>query len=365
LLFLLLSALVTAAVPGPPDDRAPVPPARAGALAPLPTAEELAAWSVVDYNAYIIDNQFAVMREIDRSLKAFYATTPSEETYEAFRRQGRQNAEAGLVNARMLAPWKGDSSFRGAMVLGYTVMLRIFDEDLPVMWTLVNKTEVRNADLAELEKLQRQLDDESTKTNAAIQEAQAEFARKHGFVIVDASDAPEYTLPPAFTAPGIPPADSVLAGATHAGFAMRYHNALVERQVRIMEAANAVMVATSGDVAELDRVREASLENVRVELAATRASEDWQGDDALRLALLELGERTERLLADDFATYTLLRQQAKVSAEEIDRLNAIAAASGPILQGAIDGFSAAQQTFQTRWGLAAYDQWRRELWKVP
>ena len=34
--------------------------------------------------------------------------------------------------------------------------------------------------------------------------------------------------------------------------------------------------------------------------------------------------------------------------------------SGPALQGAIDGFTAAQQAFQTRWGVAAYEQWLRE-----
>lgn len=364
-LLLFLSMLAVAAVPGPTDETSPAPPAVAAVLAPLPTTDELAGWSVLDYNAYVVDNQFAVMREIDHSLKAFVAAAPSEEAYEAFRRQVRESAHAGLTNARMLAPWKGDASFRDAIVLGYTVLLRVFDEDLPAMWAMTTKPEVRNADLAALEQLQRRIEEESAKTDQAVRDAQAAFARKHGFVLLKSDDVPVATLPPEFTAPGIPPADSVLSGNLHAGFALRYHNVLVDREVRIVDAANGFMGATSGDAEALERVRKEALVTIRAELAATRATEDWQGDDSLRLGLVTAGEQIERLLADDFATYTRLRQKAQLSQAEVDRLNAIAEASGPALQGAIDGFTAAQDAFHARWGVAAYDAWLREQGKIP
>lgn len=335
------------------------PVVSAADLPPSPSSAEVTSWTAGDYNDHVVSTELALLRELAARVRGWSREAPGavdEAEAAARRKEVHDILERGLVAARELPPWHGDASFRDAIIDAYTVILGVTDRGVAQRQAVFARPTVRDQDLVDLEAIEVSVTGALDASERAVRDAQAAFARRHGFRLVQV-DKVEMPDVPRFGAPGLPPEGSRLDARTYVMLAMRYHNQFVGHQVQIVEAMNGFVLATSGPLDSLEDQRLRALAAVRAELAASRAEEPWQGDDSLRAAVIVMGEQIEDILETEGEEYTPLTTIKRFSKRDAEQFNGIGDRMESRFRAALEPFPRAQATFRRRWHLAEYEAW--------
>lgn len=326
---------------------------------PGPTAPtklvDTKGWDAVRYNDALVNDLYSGFLRMNQNLVAL-GGTQDPAAFEAGVVQLQADAQAALTQVSLYPAFKGDTSLRDAVGGSFLWARQQTQTTLPELFTLLQKPEVRNADLARAEELMTTLLVGGKAQDERVQQIQKDFARKNGFLLVE-SDAPPFADAPEFTAPGVPPEGSVLSGQVHMSFVLRYHNALAERQSHMVEAVNAFFAATSGDLGQVGAARERALATVRADLAVFRAAGDWQGDASLRDALVRFGEDLSAVLDGPFVEYVALVEQVSLTKKEANKANELASEGNKGVERAFSRFNPVYDDFRARWRFAEYEAW--------
>jgi hypothetical protein len=237
----------------------------------------------------------------------------------------------------------------------------VFDALVPEAFLLLTKERVRNADLARLEDLYREIDATAQRCGERVDQAQREFARASGLRLREPPDRPPPPPEsPPFTAPGIPPAGSHLDGQVHIDFALRYENEVVELQQTLASSADRMAQATHFSPADIETERKQELGQVRSIRSLAEQLEAWQGDESLRAASIAMARQLEAVLTGPYKSFAHTLAKGIRSQADADRANALASELNTSIQAAFDTFAEGERRFRARWALDAYDAWQKE-----
>lgn len=328
---------------------------------PLPSLEPLQARSVEgwDLGRYartlyeVCDLTGEAIAESSRRLQAIPDPTRSD-VRRYFREVDHYLAD-GEKAARLFPMFDADPGLRDAVAGVFVEFRRLWGTNIDEQLSLFERTEVHNADLARLETLAREFEAGLEQVDARFLAAQVDVAARHHVTLLPPDPPPPQPEPPTFRTPTIPPAGSALDGATHVSFATRYLNRLVEGQNRLVEAVDGALAA--GDSVDArERARAEAVKAIGAEVEALRALEDWQGDAAARDAIVAGGVRIGALL-DAYAEVLRVEADPRRTQADVDRANAVVAATNEGLHAVEAELQTAMQGFRARWGIDAWQAW--------
>ena len=335
--------------------------ARALDLPPRPSAQEVQAWSPVQYNNFLAQVDTAILNQIVAQIQA-KPVMADEQMFLSFIAQLKAVLHEGRRTCSLMPPYRGDSTFRDAFIESYDEVIVAFSEDLPAVARLTFQQNVRDEDLAALEAAQQRLDAVSATAVSRITTAQGDFVRRHGGQIVQNTEgaALEQELREAttatFTAPGLPPDDSVLGADIHCDFALRYYNQMIDSYNAAIDAYSALMEA-SGEPGALSAAIPETREALSVALETSSGWGAWQGDAGLQEANTAMVTGMLTLLDGTVAELGVVYESQHLRAKDATRAEILSTEIDTTIDALLNESGQAYEGYMDRWHLDAYQQW--------
>jgi len=312
-----------------------------------------------EYNQALIEVSESIFRRLEEADRQI-ATLPPIARFEMFRQEGVAAFRDGRARVEAIAERPYDQGFRAAVLESFAAVEHIFDSLLPEVFELATKERVRNADLARLEGVYREVEETGKRCEERVRAAQRAFARAAGVRLREGAERPAPPpAEPSFSAPGIPAVGSSLDGEVYVSFAIRYANEVMDLQNTLASSATRVTDATRGTPADLEQVRTAELEQVRTMRALVEKLEPWQGDESLRAGSIAMARQMESVLSGPLKSFARALGKGIQSQRDADSANALAKEIEAGMQSAFDAFAQGALRFRERWAFDAYEAWEK------
>lgn len=322
---------------------------------PTPPSISVVGMTPVQYNDLIAELDYALGLQLAAAIGAVMRSNDPA-AFEAWRVQTIDTLNGELSELRRVPPYKGDSTLVDATARSLEWFIHALEIDLAELATLMTKPEVVSGDLDRAELLVKGYTAEGKRHLDEQRAAQAAFAKKHRFLLVE-GDTPTVDGGPVFVAPHLVPAGSLLTAEQHVSFAARYTNAVLARQNALVDVLNAFLSASAGPDFQCSASRERAVEALGPALAQARLLGDWRGDKSLSQALEAVGALVEDQLTDDYARYCATIELKRPKPAQITEVNRVAEEANKEMQAALNAFNALLAEFQGRWGLIEYAAW--------
>lgn len=322
---------------------------------PTPPPISVVGLTPVQYNDLIAELDYALGQQLAAAIGAVMRSNDPA-AFERWRVQTIGTLNADLAELRRVPPYKGDSTLVDATARSLEWFIRALETELAELSTLMTKPDVVSGDLDRAEQLVQSYTAEGKRHLDEQRAAQATFAKKHRFLLVEA-EMPAVDTGPVFVAPRLVPAGSQLTAEQHVSFAVRYNNVVLDRQNALVDVLNAFLAASASPDFQCSASRERAVAALGPALAQVRALGDWRGDASLRDALQTIGALIERQLTDDYARYCTTIELKRPKPAQINEVNRVAEEANKEMQAALGAFNASLAEFQGRWGLTEYAAW--------
>ena len=253
--------------------------------------------------------------------------------------------------------YEGDDTLRLAVLESVAWCMEVYGTTLVRGAELSFQVDVANKDLAELDALLGGLMAEAEAVDDRVRAVQAVFAKRHGYILLEAEEAPVPVAPgPQFDAEGCIPEHSVLPCSSHVSFASRYDAGVLGIQNALMDATNGLFEAE----ADFEPARMVALAGVQGQKSRIDALEDWQGDTTYDDALNALYADLTAALEGPAAIWAPLLDKGPLGKKDANLANSNATALNDAVGAALAKFDPAIDAFRDRFHISAYFAWAAE-----
>lgn len=300
---------------------------------------------------------------------ATYASTrrmlanPDRSTVDRWFREVDAELDTSIARISALPARSDDEGLREAVLASFQHYERWLAGSAPeVFELLVHRERVREADVGRTDGLLREMEAMSQADRAAVVAAQERYAARHALSLIPPTEAADhlYDRGPASFGPGVPPAGSALSAAQHASFSLRYYNEVIELQRAALVPYNAFAVAAAEDPAACEARRRGAVAAVASSTRSVAQLPPWFGDTGPRSALATLLDDLEVQLGTTFEDFCALLVRETRTQAEVDAVNTAYTDGNDHVSRSIAGFDEAMRQFSARFGVEAYDAWRRQ-----